>query len=245
MEESKRLSGYELSRQWFDFCFENPDLIKPNHTALYFFAIEHCNRLGWKYKYGLPTTMAMEAIGIKSYNTYKNTLDDLVEWGFIVMVERSKNQYSSNIVALSKNDKAIDKALDNALLKHDTKQSESTSESIVSIDKPITLNKEPIESTHTQKKFVKPTFEQAFEYFLEKKWGCAVDFDEKKEAEKFLDFYESKGWKVGRNAMKDWQAAIRNWIKGIKPEQYNGKPTDKNSALRAEIAKRNGLNTGN
>ena len=87
------MNGYELSRNWFDWCFENPEKIKPNHTALYCFAVEHCNRLGWKAKFGMPTTMAMEAIGIKSYNTYINTLNDLVEWGFISMVQRSKNQY--------------------------------------------------------------------------------------------------------------------------------------------------------
>jgi hypothetical protein len=125
------MNGYELSRNWFDWCFENPEKIKPNHTALYFFAVEHCNRLGWKKKYGMPTTMAMEAIGIKSYNTYINTLNDLVEWGFIEMIQRSKNQYSANIVALSNFDKALDKALDEALIKHASKQSES----IDSIDK--------------------------------------------------------------------------------------------------------------
>lgn len=129
------MNGYELSRNWFDWSFVNPDKIKPNHSALYFFAIEHCNRLGWKHKFGLPTTMAMEAIGIKSYNTYVSTLKDLVEWGFIEMIERSKNQYSSNIVALSNFDKAFDKALDKALIKHSTKQSESTVQSIDSIDK--------------------------------------------------------------------------------------------------------------
>lgn len=129
------MNSYELSRKWFDWCFENPEKIKPNHTALYFFAVEHCNRLGWKEKYGMPTTMAMEAIGIRSYNTYINTLNDLVSWGFITMVQRSKNQYSSNIVALSNFNKALDKALDKALIKHTSKQSESTGESIDSIDK--------------------------------------------------------------------------------------------------------------
>tara|TARA_R110002167_G_C12517817_1_gene637898 strand:+ start:268 stop:894 length:627 start_codon:yes stop_codon:yes gene_type:complete len=132
---SKKPNGYELSRAWFDFCFENPEKIKPNHTAVYFFAIEHCNRLAWKFKFGFPSTMAMEAIGIKSYNTYIKTLTDLVDWGFIKMVEKSKNQYSSNIIslggALLKNNKALDKAL----IKHATKQSESTGESIVSINK--------------------------------------------------------------------------------------------------------------
>lgn len=138
------MNSYELSRNWFDWCFLNPDKISPNHTALYFFCVEHCNRLGWKEKFGLPTTMAKEAIGIRSYNTYINTLNDLVNFGFIKMIERSKNQYSSNIIALSKFDKALDKALDKAFVKHMIKQVESTSESISSIDKQLTINKEPI-----------------------------------------------------------------------------------------------------
>lgn len=124
---------YDLSRNWFDFCFENPDKIKPNHTALYFFCIEHCNRLGWKNKFGLPTTMAKEAIGVHSYNTYIATLNDLVNFGFIKIVQKSKNQYSSNIIELSNFNKALDKALDKAFIKHDTKQSESTEQSIDSI----------------------------------------------------------------------------------------------------------------
>ena len=146
------LNGYELSRIWFDFCFENPEKVKPNHTSIYFFAIEHCNRLGWKEKFGLPSSMTMEAVGIKSYNTYIKALNDIIDWGFIEMVEKSKNQYSSNIIALSKFNKAHNKALDKAFIKHASKQSESTvqsiSESIDSIIKQLTnkqinqLNKE-------------------------------------------------------------------------------------------------------
>lgn len=136
------MNGYELSRIWFDWCFENPEKISPNHSALYFFAIEHCNRLGWRKKFGFPTEMVKDAIGIKSYNTYIKTLNDLVNWGFIEMIERSKNQYSANIVALVNFDKALDKALDKAIKKHVSKQHESTGESICSIDKPLTINQE-------------------------------------------------------------------------------------------------------
>jgi hypothetical protein len=67
-------------------------------------------------------------------------LNDLVDFGFIKLIEKSKNQYSSNIIALSNFDKAHNKALDKALIKHDTKQGESTEQSISSIDKQI--NKE-------------------------------------------------------------------------------------------------------
>ena len=159
MKTKEDINGYSLSRSWFDFCFENPDKIKPNHTALYFFIIELCNRLGWKEKFGLPTSMAKEAVGIKSYNTYINSLNDLVEFEFIVMVEKSKNQYTANIVALSNFDKAQYKALDEAIVKNEVcsiKKSESTvqstiqstGESISSIDKQI--NQEPLTGEETK-----------------------------------------------------------------------------------------------
>lgn len=152
------MNGYDLSRRWFDFCFENPEKINPNHTALYFFCIEHCNRLGWKEKFGLPSTMAKEAIGIHSYNTYIKTLRDLIDFGFIELIQKSKNQYSSNIVALSNFDKANDKVkgdalsnFDNALIKHATKHVKSTQQSIDSINKPIT-NK-PITNIYTESQY--------------------------------------------------------------------------------------------
>lgn len=138
------MNGYELSRIWFDWCFENPEKITPNHSALYFFAIEHCNRLGWRKKFGFPTEMAKDAIGIKSYKTYINTLNDLVDFGFIEMVEKSKNQYSANIIALVNFTEALDKALDKAITKHVSKQVQSTCQSIDSINKPLTINQETI-----------------------------------------------------------------------------------------------------
>lgn len=132
------MNSYELSRKWFDWCFDNPDIITPNHTALYFFAMDHCNRMGWKPKFGFPMEMAKDAIGIKNYRTYAKTFSDLVEWGFIVVYQKSKNQYSANVIGLVKNTKATSKALTNAIQKHGTKQVHD----IVGVDKPITI--EPI-----------------------------------------------------------------------------------------------------
>jgi len=133
------MNSYELYRSFFDWCFENPQKVSPNHVAIYCFSVEHCNRLGWKKNFGLPTTMVMEAVGIKSYNTYSKSFNDLVEFGFITLVEKSRNQYSANIIALSKFNKALDKALDKAMIKHKRKQSDSTIQSIDSINKPINI----------------------------------------------------------------------------------------------------------
>ena len=138
------LNSYQLSRTFFDWCFENPEKISPTHIAMYFFIIEHCNRLGWKEKFGLPTVMVKDAIGIRNFRTYAKTLNDLVEWGFIIMIEKSKNQYSSNIIAIVADAKAYTKApakaLDEAMQKHIQKQCKS----IVSINKQETIEQETI-----------------------------------------------------------------------------------------------------
>lgn len=117
-----KLDYYSLMRNFWDFAFENPEVIKPVHCALYAFTVEHCNRLGWKQKFGLPASMVLDAIGIKSYSVYKKTFDDLVDFGFIEVIQYSKNQHSSNVVALKENCKANYKAYDKANTKHVSKQ---------------------------------------------------------------------------------------------------------------------------
>lgn len=150
---------FKLSRNFFDWSFENPELITPTHTALYFFALEHCNRMWWAKKFWFPTSIAMQALWIKSYNTYSKVFNDLVEWWFIILLEKSKNQFSANIIAISNNNKALDKALDKALIKHKWKQSESNWQSIDSINIQETniqetINKEVINFSDEIKKTV-------------------------------------------------------------------------------------------
>ena len=53
------------------------------------------------------------------------------------------------------------------------------------------------------KKFVKPTVEEIAAYCKEKNYNV--------NAQQFFNYYESNGWKIGRNAMKSWQAAVQNW----------------------------------
>ena len=211
------MNGYELSRSWFDFSFENPELISPIHGAIFFFAIEHCNRMGWKKKFGFPSRMAMDAIGVKSYHTYIKAFSDLVDWGFFELVKKSKNQYSSNIIALSKYNKALDKALDKAISKHASKHSQSTHQSTNSINKPLT-NKQ---INHKPENKARPkSFEVLKDYFFEN----IQDIDVAQiEAEKFMDYYESNGWKVGKNPIKDWRACVRSWCKKRNEFKRNGK----------------------
>lgn len=53
--------------------------------------------------------------------------------------------------------------------------------------------------------FVPPTIEEVRTYCLEKSYDV--------DPEQFVDFYQSKGWKIGKSPMKDWEAAVRTWVK--------------------------------
>ena len=65
----------------------------------------------------------------------------------------------------------------------------------IDIDKEIDNNK--------TKKFTKPSIEEIEQYCRERK--NSID------AKHFYDYYESKGWLVGKAKMKDWKACIRTW----------------------------------
>ena len=66
---------------------------------------------------------------------------------------------------------------------------------------------------HTR--FSPPSVQEIEEYCREK--GFLLD------AERFVDYYASIGWRVGKNPMKDWRAAVRTWVKKDtpKPEPEN------------------------
>ena len=53
------------------------------------------------------------------------------------------------------------------------------------------------------KRFTAPTLEEVKAYCVERKNNV--------DAERFIDYYTANGWKVGKNPMKDWKAAVRSW----------------------------------
>lgn len=52
-------------------------------------------------------------------------------------------------------------------------------------------------------KFIPPSLEQVKAYCLERKNNV--------DAERFIDYYASRGWMIGKNKMRDWRAAVRTW----------------------------------
>ena len=74
--------------------------------------------------------------------------------------------------------------------------------------------------THKHKGFQKPTTKQVSDYCKERN----NDVD----AQTFIDHYESNGWKVGRNSMKDWRAAVRTWERN----EYGGQSLKEGNKIK-------------
>lgn len=78
-------------------------------------------------------------------------------------------------------------------------------------------NEEATPPTPT-KRFAPPAVDEVRDYCLER--GNHVD------PQRFVDYYTSNGWMVGKNKMKDWKAAVRTWEQKEKP---HGRPAPKSS----------------
>ena len=81
------------------------------------------------------------------------------------------------------------------------------------------------------KRFIPPTFDEIEDYCRER--NSSVD------AGRFLAYYQANGWRIGRNTMKDWQAAIRTWEHGEKGYQNSHAGTSGGAKQSPEGVDRN------
>ena len=92
----------------------------------------------------------------------------------------------------------------------------------VSIDKVSNMGAPQAATTH-RKQFIKPTFEEVEAYCKER--GRGID------PGSWLSHYEANGWKVGKNPMIDWKAAVRTWEKN----EFNGGKAKKPSGAMLDM----------
>ena len=78
-----------------------------------------------------------------------------------------------------------------------------------------------IESKGDAKRFTPPTLEEVSAYCAERRNRISPQH--------FIDFYSANGWMVGRNRMKDWRAAVRNWETREKEKRNGTSNIDKGS----------------
>ena len=77
-------------------------------------------------------------------------------------------------------------------------------------------------TTTKRKRFEKPSISDIKQYCIERNNNI--------DASQFYDYYESNGWKVGKNSMKDWKAAVRTWERS-EYRKPNSKKNSKEDAI--------------
>lgn len=131
--------------------------------------------------------------GIKSKTTTQKILKSLVEKGAIVKGEDLHNGVKFCTYKVNKDWYGISKIDMGGVSETDTNKKENENINIDSL------------SNRGSSRFQKPSLEDIRSYCQER--GNNVD------PEQFFNFYESKGWVVGKSPMKDWRAAVRTWEK--------------------------------
>ena len=174
--------------------------LKPKHKLLWLYILDDCNHAGiWEIDLDVASIRVGEAVGYKDLDVFgsKIIMFDNNEKCFIpdfIDFQYGELNPNSNV------HKSVILLLSRYNLEGYMKGTQTPPEPI--IDKPA-------------KRFKKPTVEDVSLYCQSR--NNLVD------AEKFFDFYSSNGWKVGKNAMKDWKAAVRTWEKNSTTEQTKSK----------------------
>lgn len=148
-----------------------------------------------------------------SKKTVSNNLAKLCDRGFLEKRTRMENGITFNDYRVAKEFTGVGKKLPQGGEKTSTPPVEKSSPHNLEVDTTRRNNRESVRFAH-------PTLAEVSEYCKER--GNSVD------PQRFIDYYESNGWKVGRNPMKDWKAAVRNWERGEsrRPEKQAYKPSD-------------------
>ena len=90
-------------------------------------------------------------------------------------------------------------------------------------------HKEKKDTAGKPQQFTPPTIEEVRAYCLERKNGV--------DPQKWYDFYSAKGWMIGRNKMKNWQAAVRTWEREEKQKSQSQRPTSTSNLSPVEQAR--------
>ncbi len=219
---SYRMSNTE---KWKDLWFSN---LSPHAKLLFFYFVENCDNAGFfevnkkfmLFHTGFNEQELMDA-GIELKKSYIKSKDGTKLWFKNFLKYQKKlplnslnNMHKQIIMLIQENlsDESKFKGSDliNSLLPADSQIGKRRKREVVE-------NEQQISHTQTQMqteipiikttRFIKPIKEEVFEYMVEKEFEFA-----KMESEKFINFFESKGWKVGKTPMKSWKSAVANWM---------------------------------
>lgn len=157
----------------------------------------------WDY-----TMNGLCAICKENITAVKAALNELRELGYLVITKKLPNETESGRIEYVYDIYETRKqAIEKQGIENLPVENLPIENHIQSITNELNTDKENIKELNIKhigdKRFVPPSVEEVRAYCLERKNGI--------NAEQFVDYYESNGWKVGKNKMKDWKASVRTW----------------------------------
>ena len=238
----------EQIRKFWQCNNERP--IGCNATALYFYLLNINNSLGWKdtFRHSDRYIAIQLGISVNTVRTAKNLLAQLGLISFKAPQKKSKSLDGCTLYSLSTvlntdtvpdtdvdtdadtvPDTDVDTDADTRDKLNKTKQEniesgclsppgENLEEQTRKVDKndppkKVVKKKEKSSAKKERKNFTPPSVDDVSAYCKENGYTISPW--------KFVNYYTSNGWMVGRTKMKDWQAAVRNWQS--KEKEYGNK----------------------
>ena len=192
---------------FYKFLPNNP--LSSNAQCLYSYLLNKNNELGWIKEFTVSNMIVCGFTNL-SRQALDRARNELKQKGYIDYKKGYSNQAGTYVIVsfVTQNDTQSD-------TQDDTQDNTQSGHTLCTLNK-LNKTKQNKKENIQRKTFSKPTVEEVKAYCSERKNNV--------DAEKFCDFYESKGWRVGKEPMKDWKASVRTWEKGDKKPP--GKPTN-------------------
>jgi DNA-binding HxlR family transcriptional regulator len=172
------------------------------YALVYGFSQDDCSQFSGRISYIQEWLMC-------SRHTAINTMKSLEDKGLI-----KKEQYEVNGIKFNRYT-ALGGSANSALLVQTALGGSANSalhNNNINNISPVTLSNDKDNVPKGERgRFVKPTVNEIASYCRERNNNI--------DAQEFYDFYESKGWVIGKSPMKDWKAAVRTWEKNHKKSQ--------------------------
>ena len=182
--------------------------LSPQHKLLWFYILDDCNHAGiWDVD-----------IEVASIRVGEELIYDMLPQAFldkIVIFDNGDKWFIPDFIdfqygELNPNSnvhKSVIALLEKYNLQGYVKGLQTLPNTVQDKDKVIVKDKAKV------KRFVKPTLNDLEHYCIER--------NNKVDIQKFFNYYESNGWRVGKNPMKDWRACIRTWEKNTSDEKVS------------------------
>ena len=193
---------------FYKFLPNNP--LSSNAQCLYSYLLNKNNELGWIKEFTVSNMIVCGFTNL-SRQALDRARNELKQKGYIDYKKGYSNQAGTYVIVsfVTQNDTQSD-------TQDDTQDNTQSGHTLCTLNK-LNKTKQNKKENIQRKTFSKPTVEEVKAYCSERKNNV--------DAEKFCDFYESKGWKVGKEPMRDWKASVRTWERSS-TSKPPGKPTN-------------------